>query len=64
MTASVSEAERHLRDVVALTFRNGKLYTGADDGKIKVTKAIMYSKKLYLAYFSILKLQLKLLNLD
>ncbi|RZF38235.1 zinc finger CCCH domain-containing protein 17 [Nilaparvata lugens] len=34
--ASVSEAERHLRDVVALAFHNGKLYTGADDGKIKI----------------------------
>lgn len=30
------DADKHANDVNALIYRNGKLYSGADDGKIKV----------------------------
>ncbi|XP_034250433.1 myosin heavy chain kinase B [Thrips palmi] len=35
-SASVSEKERHLENVATLLFHRGKLYSGADDGKIKM----------------------------
>lgn len=35
-SASVTEQERHLENVATLLFHKGKLFSGADDGKIKM----------------------------
>ncbi|XP_066993199.1 myosin heavy chain kinase C [Anabrus simplex] len=36
ITASVTEGDRHLKDVYSLLFYNGKLYSSSEDGKVKV----------------------------
>lgn len=58
VTASASEAERHLRDIVTLAFHNGKLYTGADDGKIKVKINKIYISSIYRYFVSLSRLLL------
>lgn len=36
-STEIKEADKHTADVVALIFHNGKLYSGGNDGKIKVS---------------------------
>ena len=36
VTASADDQSRHLRDVYAVLFHKGKVYSSAEDGKIKV----------------------------
>lgn len=37
ISVNVSEEDKHTNDVVALAYYAGKVYSGADDGKIKVS---------------------------
>lgn len=39
------DSEKHEWDINCLLFHNGKLYSGADDGKIKVKTNVLHLKK-------------------
>lgn len=50
VTQKVSEADKHSADVTILFSRNGKLYSGANDGKIKVKNKTLLILKFYFIY--------------
>lgn len=41
VSTRADDADKHANDVNALIYRQGKLYSGADDGKIKVINLIL-----------------------
>lgn len=48
ITATVGEEDKHTADVSVLYFRNGKLFSGGNDGKIKVSfKSASIKQNLY-----------------
>lgn len=42
LAGSVGDADKHASDVTSLIFKNNKLYSAADDGKIKVGQNLLY----------------------
>ncbi|KAK7866600.1 hypothetical protein R5R35_010433 [Gryllus longicercus] len=53
VTARVSESERHLEDVYSVLFRNGKLFSSAADGKVKVWSSDLKLIKEFQAHQSV-----------
>ncbi|XP_049809565.1 myosin heavy chain kinase B [Schistocerca nitens] len=53
VTASVSEQDRHLTDVSTIIFGNGRLYSGGDDGKVKVWKPDLSLEREFQAHPSV-----------